>query len=94
MSRGAMKARGGAVAAFLVAAVLAATTTACGPSGKGAAASAETRAADAQSFEAFVQQVGIDMSEVPIAVRREWASAPKLGIDDCAVPGTHEGHRE
>jgi len=48
--------------------------------------------ADAAQFEAFVREVGIDMTSVPAEVRREWASAPSLIIDDCGIPGTHAGH--
>jgi len=39
-----------------------------------------------------VKQVGLDMASVPVELRREWASAPRVGIDDCGVPGTHAGH--
>jgi len=48
--------------------------------------------ANAEQFEAFVREVGIDMTSVPVEVRREWASAPQIIINDCGIPGTHAGH--
>ena len=85
--------RARAVAGCLVlAAALAATATACGRTATGDPKPAQPESANGEGFEAFVREVGIDMAAVPIAVRREWASAPRLKIDDCAIPGTHAGH--
>lgn len=84
-----------ALAGCLVLAVtaLAATVTLDAESTMGAATvPVQPQSADAAKFEAFVREVGIDMTTVPIAIRRQWASAPRVGIDDCAIPGTHEGH--
>jgi len=58
----------------------------------GATAPAQPPLANTAAFEAFVREVGIDMATVPAEVRREWARAPKLGISDCGIPGTHAGH--
>jgi len=52
----------------------------------------EPPSADTAAFETFVRAVGIDMAAVPVEVRREWANAPKPGINDCGIPGTHAGH--
>lgn len=58
----------------------------------GATVPGQPQPAKTAKFEDFVRQVGIDMTTVPIAVRRDWASAPRLIIDDCGIPGTHAGH--
>jgi len=59
---------------------------------KGAAAPVQSQSVDTAEFEAFVREVGIDMAAVPFEVRREWASAPQVIIDDCSNPGAHAGH--
>jgi len=76
----------------LAATALSATASADPGSTAGAAVPAQSRSAKTAKFEDFVRQVGIDMTTVPIAVRRDWASAPRLIIDDCGIPGTHAGH--
>ena len=100
MSRGDIQAAGvmriRAVAGCLVlaATAVAATAVADDDSTKAAAPPARTEAVDTARFEAFVQEVGIDISALPFAVRSEWARAPRLDIDDCAVPGRHAGHED
>ena len=83
-----------AIAGWLVLAATALSATASADPGTttGAMAPVQPQTAKASKFEAFVRQVGIDMTTVPIAVRREWAGAPRLIIDDCGIPGTHAGH--
>jgi len=84
-----------AVAGWLVLAAAAFSATVAGAdagSTTGATAAAQPQPAKTAKFEAFVKQVGLDMSSVPVELRREWASAPRVGIDDCGVPGTHAGH--
>jgi len=61
-------------------------------SATGATVPGQPQSVKTAKFEDFVRQVGIDMTTVPIAVRHEWASAPKLIIDDCGIAGTHAGH--
>jgi hypothetical protein len=58
----------------------------------GAAVPAPSQSVNTAEFEAFVREVGIDMAAVPFEVRREWASAPQVIIDDCSNPGAHAGH--
>ena len=72
----------------------AATAVADDGSTTGATAPAQPPLANTAAFENFVRVVGIDMATVPAEVRREWASAPKLGISDCGIPGTHAGHSQ
>jgi len=72
----------------------AATAIADDGSATGATAPAQPPSADTAAFETFVREVGIDMATVPVVVRREWANAPKLGITDCGIPGTHAGHSQ
>jgi len=71
---------------------LAATATGCASSGTAAAVPVPPQPASTERFEAFVEEVGIDLAEVPAAVRGEWASAPQIIIDDCGIPGAHEPH--
>jgi len=75
----------------MLAAALAAAAAACGGRATDDTKPAQPQSANGERLEAFAQQVGIDMAEVPIEIRREWASAPRLEIDDCAIPGTHAG---
>ncbi len=58
----------------------------------GAVAPGQSPSVNTAEFEAFVREVGIDMAAVPFEVRREWASAPQVIIDDCSNPGAHAGH--
>ena len=58
----------------------------------GAVEPAPSPSVNTAEFEAFVREVGIDMAAVPFEVRREWASAPQVIIDDCSNPGAHAGH--
>jgi len=83
-----------AVAGWLVLAAAFSATVAGADSGSttGATAAVQPLPAKTAKFEAFVKQVGLDMASVPVELRREWASAPRVGIDDCGVPGTHAGH--
>jgi len=92
--RGTMVARNRAIAGCLVLAVAALAATAIwnSVSSSGAAEAMQPRPANTDKFEAFVQQVGIDMAAVPVEVRREWANAPRIIIDDCGIPGAHEPH--
>ena len=76
----------------LVATASIATATADEVSMTGAAAPAPSQSVNTAEFEAFVREVGIDMAAVPFEVRREWASAPQVIIDDCSNPGAHAGH--
>jgi len=46
----------------------------------------------ASHFDMFVRQVGIDMATVPTEIRSQWASGPRVGLDDCGMPGNHAGH--
>lgn len=82
------------VLGWLALAVPGFTATAIADDGSttGATAPAQPPSADTAAFETFVREVGIDMATVPVEVRREWANAPKLGITDCGIPGTHAGH--
>ena len=82
------------VLGWLALAVPGFTATAIADDGStaGATAPAQPPSADTAAFETFVREVGIDMATVPAEVRREWANAPKLGITDCGIPGTHAGH--
>lgn len=83
-----------AIAGWFVLAATALSATASADPGTtpGAMVPVQPQTAKASKFEAFVRQVGIDMTTVPIAVRHEWAGAPKLIIDDCGIAGTHAGH--
>jgi len=92
--RAAMVVRTRAVGGALLLAVtaLAATATGCASSGTAAAVPVPPQPASTERFEAFVKEVGIDLAEVPAAVRGEWASAPQIIIDDCGIPGAHEPH--
>jgi len=76
----------------LVATASLATATADEVSMTGAAAPVPSQSVNTAEFEAFVREVGIDMAAVPFEVRREWASAPQVIIDDCSNPGAHAGH--
>jgi len=84
-----------AVAGWFAVAAAAFSATAAGAdaaSTTDATVPVKLQSANAAKFEAFVRQVGLDMSSVPAELRREWANAPRVGIDDCAIPGTHAGH--
>jgi len=76
----------------LAATAFSATASADPGSATGATVPGQPRSVKTAKFEDFVRQVGIDMTTVPIAVRHEWAGAPKLIIDDCGIAGTHAGH--
>ena len=76
----------------LVATASIATAIAGEVSMTGATVPVPSQSVNTAEFEAFVREVGIDMAAVPFEVRREWASAPQVIIDDCSNPGAHAGH--
>jgi hypothetical protein len=92
--RAARAARVPAVAGMITLAAIASIATAIADevSMTGAVAPAQSQSVNTAEFEAFVREVGIDMAAVPFEVRREWASAPQVIIDDCSNPGAHAGH--
>jgi len=58
-----------------------------------AASSPQAQPVDTARFDGFVREVGIDISSVPGELRREWASAPRVGVDDCGtIPGATGEH--
>jgi len=57
-----------------------------------AATRVQTQVVDTTKFEAFVREVGLDMSSLPAELRRQWSEAPRAGIDDCSISGDHAGH--
>lgn len=54
--------------------------------------SVASQPAKASNLDMFVLEVGIDMSTVPTEIRSQWASGPRVGLDDCGMPGTHAAH--
>jgi len=80
-----------AAAWLVLAAAFAAAARADVGSATGASVPVQPQSVKTAKFEAFVRQVGLDMSSVPAELRSEWSKAPRVGIDDC-ISGSHAGH--
>lgn len=42
-----------------------------------------------ERFEEYAREVGLDAQSMPISLRQELSSGPRVGLDDCSIPWGH-----